>query len=159
MKVEDASYDRAILHQQGGAARDVSFSEGAAKKGSPETCDATDTAVIRYLPIRYPPSSSPADEATSPWQTCWALIAATLVWLFNEIVFGLAAYGDAIHPIVPSGLYEASNQIEVPQYQAWLQQRANPQERGAISRCDAYVKVAVVHPDARTSPSPGRRSG
>lgn len=156
MKFEDPSYERAVLHHRGAAARDV-FSGGAAKRGLSESHDVTETALIHCFSIRRPASSSPADKVASAWQSRCRLIAEALVWLFNEIVLGFAAYANAIHPIVRPRHYETPNQDEVPEYQAYEQRRANTQERDAISGCEAYVRVVVQ--DARPSPNSGGHSG
>jgi hypothetical protein len=164
MKSKDASDERAVLRHRCAAARDVPISGGAPERTLFEIPDVPDTAVIHHFPVRPRPSSSPADEASSPadeasslLEKCCDLITAGLLWLFHEIVYGLAAYADAMHPIVHPPHRAEADREEVPQYQLPLQHGANSREQDAIERRETYL-TAILQPDARASSSSGGHS-
>jgi hypothetical protein len=110
--------------------------------------EMTAANVVHYLPLRSPPSR----------RTFSDLMAAALSWVLNEIVQGLAAYADTIHPIVPPISAGTLAQQESADGEFAEEHRANSQRREAESRRQAYVTTMMVRSNAWTPPRSGRGS-
>jgi hypothetical protein len=113
--------------------------------------------VVHYLPLRSPPSRS-LGENGPPRRTFSNLMAAALSWMLNEIVEGLAAYADTIHPIIPPISTGTLARQEAADEEFAEEHRANSQSREAESRRQAYVRMMMVRSNAWIPPSSGRGS-
>jgi hypothetical protein len=85
-------------------------------------------------------------------------MAAALSWLLNEIVEGLAAYADTIHPIVPPISAGTLARQQAANEELAEEHRANSQTREAGSRHEVYVRAMMVRSNAWVPPSSGRGS-
>lgn len=117
--------------------------------------EITAAGVVQYLPLRSPPSGSLAVEPP-PRRAFSDLVVAALSWVFNEIVQGLAAYADTIHPIVPPN--PAGTSARQAPAQIAEEHRANSQSPEAARRHEAYVTMMMVRANAWTPPRSGRGS-
>jgi hypothetical protein len=111
---------------------------------------------VHYLSFRGSAPHLQRDDGP-PLQTFSDLFAAALSWLFNEIVEGLAAYGHAIHPIIPPvsvgtlAGHEAADQIS-------NEHRANSQSDEAEGPRAPHVTLMMAHSNASVSLRAGRGS-
>lgn len=117
--------------------------------------EMTDAGAVHYLPLRSPPSHS-LEKSAPPRRTFSHLMGAALSWLFNEIVLGLAAYANTIHPIVPLAGTLAGQDADAEEIAE--AHRANSQSCEAARRRKAYVKAMMVRSNAWIPPTSGSGS-
>jgi hypothetical protein len=119
--------------------------------------EMTAAGVVHYLPLRSPSAGSLREDGP-PRRRVSGLMAAALSWLLNEIVEGLAAYADTIHPIVPPISAGTLARQQAANEELAEEHRANSQTREAGSRHEVYVRAMMVRSNAWVPPSSGRGS-
>jgi hypothetical protein len=147
MQFDGASFDRTPLEGAEVAARYAAASVAASEKDIPADDNVPKSGAVYYLPVRNP-SSAASEDSGSLRERCADLVAAALSWVLNEIIQGLAAYADTMHPGFLGLPREPSGQPGTVDSQNAADQSANPQTAGARSRDEAYVTAMMMRSNA-----------
>jgi hypothetical protein len=108
--------------------------------------------VVHYLPLR---ASSHAPRANASLRRrSLDLLTAAMSWVLNEVIEGLAAYANTIHPIVPPawtlGAPESADRDLAKEH------RANSQLREAEESRRPHVRIVMVQSNGWIPPQMGR---